>query len=106
FRPAPYCSLTSRGSSKPCCANTHCTKPLQSKPDGSLPPLRYGTPRSIIAVSTTREGVDGANGTPSGGGGAGDGTAGVDAGGAGAPGKGRGRGLPLEAHAAAERVIR
>ena len=24
----------------PVCANTYCTNPLQSKPDGSLPPLR------------------------------------------------------------------
>ena len=34
----------------PYCANTYCVKPLQSKPLGSAPPLRYGAPRSASAV--------------------------------------------------------
>ena len=51
FFPALNCSSTSRGSATPCCANTHCVKPLQSKPFGSLPPLTYGVPRKLNAVS-------------------------------------------------------
>ena len=30
---------------RPYCAKMYCTKPLQSKPEGLLPPFRYGTPR-------------------------------------------------------------
>ena len=41
------------GSASPCCANTHCTKPLQSNPDGSLPPLTYGVPRRESAREIT-----------------------------------------------------
>src|SRR5438876_10651392 len=51
FLPTLNCSSTSRGSATPWCANTHCVKPLQSKPLGSLPPLRYGVPRKLSAVS-------------------------------------------------------
>jgi hypothetical protein len=34
----------------PCWLNTYLTKPLQSNPDGSLPPFLYGAPRSDSAV--------------------------------------------------------
>ena len=52
FLPTLNCSSTSRGSAVPCCAKTHCVNPLQSKPFGSLPPLRYGVPRKLRAVSS------------------------------------------------------
>src|SRR4051794_10492395 len=48
--PTRYCSRTSRGSDRPCRENTYCVNPLQSKPDGSAPPLMYGVPRSDNAV--------------------------------------------------------
>ena len=32
--------------------HTYCTRPLQSKPDGEVPPQTYGTPRYCIAVFT------------------------------------------------------
>ena len=48
----------------PCCANTHCTKPLQSNPrDGSLPPFRYGVPRSARAVAISSAGASGVRGS-------------------------------------------
>src|SRR5258706_11784271 len=91
LRPASYCSRTSRGRRTPFCANTHWTNPLQSNPDGSLPPFRYGIPLSVIAVETISVGAAGDGGTttggPTGAGGAADG-------GGGAPGRGGGRGGP------------
>ena len=45
----PGCSRVSRGRRRPTRANTHCVKPLQSKPLGSEPPFRYGVPRSSNA---------------------------------------------------------
>ena len=68
FCPILNCSSTCRGSATPYCANTHWVKPLQSKPAGSLPPLRYGVPRkpSAVAISASscvrvgRGGVTGA----------------------------------------------
>src|SRR6185295_8604447 len=102
--PAPYCSRTSRGRRMPFCANTHCTNPLQSNPDGSLPPLRYGIPLSIIAVETMAVGATGDAGTTTGGP---TGAGGRAEGGSGAPGNGRGRGVPpVVAQAAAQRAIR
>ena len=50
--PRWYCSATVLGTNCPCCAKTYSTKPLQSNPDGSLPPSRYGAPRSDRAVPT------------------------------------------------------
>ena len=39
--PRPTCSRhRPRQRQMPCCAKTYCTKPLQSKPSGSVPPLR------------------------------------------------------------------
>src|SRR6266850_1512571 len=103
LRPASYCSRTSRGRRTPFCANTHWTNPLQSKPDGSLPPFRYGIPLSVIAVETIAVGSAGDGGTTTGGP---TGAEGAADGGGGAPGKGCGRGgPPVVAQAAAERAI-
>src|SRR5215467_6879637 len=86
----------------PYCANTHCVKPLQSKPVGSLPPLRYGVPRKLSAVAMSASEGSIARGTP----GAAGVASGVDGNGAGAGveapagvGNGRGRFAPLDAHA-------
>src|SRR5438067_4847321 len=94
----------------PYCAKTYCVKPLQSKPAGSAPPLRYGVPRSASAVPVSAyasnpapagdgrafEGAEaGANGA-----GAGDGASGGGAcRAAGPPGSGNGLGVaPVDAH--------
>ena len=39
----------------PCRANTYCTSPLQSNPEGSLPPLLYRTPRKSSAVASASD---------------------------------------------------
>ena len=44
-----------RGSETPTCANTYCTKPEQSKPDGLAPPETYGVPMYLNASATTAE---------------------------------------------------
>src|SRR5206468_9158272 len=51
--PTRYWSCTARGNDTPYCAKTYRVKPLQSKPPGSAPPLRYGVPRSDSAVPTS-----------------------------------------------------
>jgi hypothetical protein len=70
----PYCSPTVLGTVIPCWAKTYQTNPLQSKPEGSLPPFRYGVPRRLKAVlvmapiSAVGAGVDsGASGAATGG---------------------------------------
>src|SRR6185503_21095497 len=82
---------TSRGSTVPNFAKTYWTKPLQSKPEGSLPPFRYGTPRNSRAVFTTAGTRAGTRaGTAPGG----PGAVSPAPGGSAAPGNGRGTGGP------------
>src|SRR5688572_15388538 len=94
--PTRYWSRTSRGRRVPCCANTHWTNPLQSNPDGSEPPFRYGVPRNVSAIATSAGNGARGPGATSGGaaavsGGVG-GTGSPAPGGSAAPGNGRGVG--------------
>ena len=39
----------------PASANTYCTNPEQSNPEGVVPPHTYGTPKYFLAISTICE---------------------------------------------------
>src|SRR6476646_453590 len=58
--PMPYCEYELCGSELPICEKAYMTRPEQSKPDGSAPPQRYGTPRYCSAIPTTPPECDGA----------------------------------------------
>src|SRR6187402_3350991 len=51
--PPELCREDECGSETPNCAYTNCVKPEQSKPAGSEPPYRYGTPWYCSATATT-----------------------------------------------------
>src|SRR5690554_4689163 len=51
--PSRICSRAVRGMSTPRSANARCTRPEQSMPAAVSPPHTYGTPRYLLAESTS-----------------------------------------------------